>query len=201
MSKRIFNLLLAAALCGGTALAAQGRGQKPAHPQGQGRATVSQSGQKQGGGAQRGTTARRQQRIQVTQQQRKQLADCTQAGQMVRRQAGTMSRNGKGGPFDAAQARQQRDQLRSHTAEMLRQHERFMQSLGDAQRSQLQDRIRKMDQTRERLENCLQRIDREVDNPNPDPKRIRKEARLMKKETRKFQKQTGELDSRLVVQP
>lgn len=194
-------LLLTAAVASGAGWAAQGRGQGPSNPQGKGRPASMEQGRQRQGGSQRGPAQRQRERIQVSQQQRDRLMSCSQSAQQVRQRARQLSRAGKGGTFDVAQARQQRDQLRTHTNEMLREQDRFLQGLNEGQRRQLQDRILKMDQSRQRLQDCLQTIHRELEGENPNPKNVRKQAQRLEKESKRFEKHFRKLDGQLVVEP
>ena len=201
MLKKIIVLTLTAALFGGPVWAGQGRGQKQSNPQRKGPMATGQRGGQQQGGYSRGAGTQERKRVHVSRQQRDQLRNCTQSGEQVRRQARDMTQVGKGGRFDAPAARRQRDQLRTHVDQMLGQQGRFMQNLDAGQRNQLRDWSQKMDLTRNRLQTHFQALDEELGKENPNPETVRRRARNLEKELKKFEKDNRKLGEQLTVEP
>jgi len=170
--------------------------------QGQRPTTVGQpqGGQQgQGQGQQQGTRDQQRQRIHATDQQRGQYNTCTQSAVRVRTQARDMAKAAKGGGVNNEQFRQEHAQLRNEIQTMQQEHDRFAQGLSEDQRASLQDRIRKMDQARDRVHTQSQQMDQEMTQANPDAKRIATQAREMEKAMKEWQKQYRGLGSEIGV--
>jgi hypothetical protein len=78
---------------------------------------------------------------------------------------------------------------------MQQEHDRFMQGLSDEQRAVLQDRIRKMDQARDRIHMQSQEMVQEMSQASPDRQRIATQAREMERAIKDWQKQYRGLGS------
>jgi len=78
---------------------------------------------------------------------------------------------------------------------MQQEHDRFMNGLSDEQRAGMQDRIRSMDRSRDRLNNRLQQLDGELAKAEPDRKRIREHATELDKAMKEWQKQYRNMGS------
>ena len=84
---------------------------------------------------------------------------------------------------------------------MQQEHNRLMQGLRDGQREALQERVRKMDQTRERVNTRFAAIDQELNQPNPDCKRIAQHARKMDRAVKEWQKQHRKMGLEMGINP
>ena len=166
--------------------------------QGQRSATMGQprGGQQgQGQGQQQGARDRQRQRIHATDQQGDQYRASTQACDRVRTQARVMAKAAKGGGVNNPEFRQQHAQLRKEVQTMQQEQDRFMQGLSDEQRAVLQDRIRKMDQARDRIHMQSQEMDQEMSQASPNRQRIATQAREMERAMKDWQKQYRGLGS------
>jgi len=170
--------------------------------QGQGPTTTGQQrGAQQGqGGAQMGTRDQQRQRIHATDQQQDQYRTSTQAADRVRTQARDMAKAAKGGGVNNEEFRQQHTQLRNEIQTMQQEHDRFAQGLSEDQRASLQDRIRRMDQARDRVHTQSQQMDQEMTQANPDGKRVATQAREMEKAMNEWQKQYRNVASDLSIE-
>ncbi len=210
MNKRAVTFAAALLLAAAPVVVAQGHGQggggqrqrPPSGQQGQ-RPDMSQRGgqQGQGQGQQQGTRDQQRQRIHATDQQRGQYENCTQSADRVRTQARKMADAAKGGGANNAEFRQQHQQLRQEIRTMQQENDRFMNGLSDEQRAGMQDRIRNMDQARDRVNNRMQQLDDELAKPEPDRKRIREHATEMDKAMKEWQKQYRNMGSDMSIQP
>jgi len=169
--------------------------------QGQGPATTGQQwgGQQEQVGAQMGTRDQQRQRIHATDQQQDQYRTSTQASDRVRTQARDMAKAAKGGGVNNEQFRQQHAQLRNEIQTMQQEHDRFAQGLSDEQRAAVQDRIRRMDQARDRVHTQSQQMDQEMSQANPDAQRIATQAREMGKAMKDWQKQYRGMGSEIGI--
>jgi len=70
-----------------------------------------------------------------------------------------------------------------------------MQGLSEEQRAALQDRIRKMDQARDRSHTQSQQMDQEMSQAKPDAQRIGAQAREMERVAKDWRKQYRSLGS------
>ncbi|HSK78880.1 MAG TPA: hypothetical protein VLQ45_20665 [Thermoanaerobaculia bacterium] len=125
-------------------------------------------------------------------QQRQRVRDCELAADQVRSQARTMARDARRG-FDPAQAVRERDQLHRNVETMLQRHEQVLQGLTAPQRDRLRDRIRPLDQSRDRLRICLRELDEELAQPDPDDNRFRGRVRDVENAARDWQAHYREL--------
>jgi chromosome segregation ATPase len=112
-----------------------------------------------------------------------------------------MAEAAKGGGANNPEFREQHQRLREEIRTMQQEHDRFMQALSEEQRAAMQDRIRKMDQARERLHTQLQGMDQELNQANPDPKRLETQTREMERATREWQKQYRSMGSDMGISP
>lgn len=168
--------------------AGQGRQQRPTTGQRQGQTT---SG--------RGTMDR--QRIRATDQQRDQLRDCTQTADRIREQARDMDRLTRSKTFEAAKARQQRDQIREQLRTMEQQHQQLMNGMSQEQQAALRNRVERMSQIRERVNNQLGRLNEELAKPDPNGKQVRKTAQQLEKEMNRWKSQYRSMESEMGVKP
>lgn len=169
--------------------------------QGQGPTTTGQprGGQQGQVGAQTGTRDQQRQRIHATDQQQDQYRTSTQAADRVRTQARDMAKAAKSGGANNEQFRQQHAQLRNDIQTMQQEHDRFAQGLSEEQRVAVQDRIRRMDQARDRIHTQSQQMDQEMSQANPDAQRIATRAREMEKAMKEWQKQYRSLGSEISI--
>lgn len=170
-----------------------GQGQRPTTT---GRPQGGQQGQV---GAQTGTRDQQRQRIHATDQQGNQYRTSTQAADRVRTQARDMAKAAKGGGVKNEEFRQQHAQLRNDIQTMQQDHDRFAQGLSEEQRAAVQDRIRRMDQARDRLHTQSQQMDQEMSRANPDAQHIATQAREMEKAMKEWQKQYRSLGSEIGI--
>jgi TRAP-type C4-dicarboxylate transport system substrate-binding protein len=82
---------------------------------------------------------------------------------------------------------------------MQQEHDRFAQGLSEEQRAALQDRIRKMDQARDRVHTQSQQMDQEMSQANPNAQRVATQAREMEKAVKEWQKQYRSLGSEIGI--
>lgn len=198
MKSRTLALAAILALSIAPALWAQGRGG------GQGRGGQQegrpQSGQQRGGQqGQRGehprTHEHQRKRMHTTEQQRRQYHTCTRSAERVRTQAREMAQAARGGGFNKQEFRQQHQQLQNAIQNMQEEHNRFVQGLTEEQKGDMQERIRKMEQSRERVREHLQQMDQELEQDNPNRKHIAEHAREMEKAVKEWQKQYRHMGS------
>jgi predicted transcriptional regulator len=156
------------------------------------RAHQGQTGQRQGqqgswgqqGQQQRGTRGNagdsERQRARINSQQKKQLGECSNAADGVRKQAQKMSRT-SGNQFNATESRQQFNQMQEQVRTMEQQHKRLMEGLDGAQQSGYQKQVKNMDRLHTQLNNQMQQMNSELAPANPDPLKVREQARLMER--------------------
>jgi uncharacterized protein (DUF3084 family) len=82
---------------------------------------------------------------------------------------------------------------------MQQEHDRFAQGLSEEQRAAVQDRIRKMDQARDRVHTQSQQMDQEMSQANPNAQRVATQAREMEKAVKEWQKQYRSLGSEIGI--
>ncbi len=174
-----------------------GKGQGGSRGQGQGQGTGMGQGSGQGGGqygTQAGDAQKQQKRTRITSEQRNQIRNCDQTADGVRKQARKMSQAG-GEKFNAGEAKQQQAKIREGVRAMEQEHERLMNGLDPAQQQALQERIRNMNQHREKINMELRNMDRELGAPNPDAKRVAERAQEMERVMNNWRKEYKALSS------
>lgn len=215
MGKKAVLFAAALVLAAAPILVAQGRGgQGGGGPQSgmgqQGQPGMGQQGQQpgmgqsgspqdMGQGQQQANRDQQRQRIHATDQQRNQYNTCTQSADRVRTHARTMADAARGGGANNQEVRQQQQQLRNEIRTMQQENQRFMKGLSDEQRAEMQDRIRSMDRSRDRLNTCLQQMDDELAKAEPDRKRIREHATELDKAMKEWQKRYRNLGSEMGI--
>lgn len=187
-------LVAAAMLFASPAIATQGR---PGGA-GQGRQRPT-AGQKQGK-MRTGSTMDRQ-RIRANNQQRDQLRTCTQTADRIRQQARDMDRLARSKTFDAAKARQQRDEIRNHVRTMEQEHQQLMNGMTQEQQTALRIRTERMNRIRERVNNQLGRLDEELAKPDPNRKQVAKTAQQISKEMNQWKSQYRAMEHEMGVEP
>jgi chromosome segregation ATPase len=160
-------------------------------------------GKTQLGGAQRGAgSGDRDQirqhdrdRIQATDSQRDQVRDCIGSADRTRTQARDMQKLAKSGKFNQQTAMQQRDRLQGELRNMDQNHERLMQGFSPEQRVSAQERIRAMEQARERANTRLREMNRELAQANPDRNHLQQQARDMEESMQRWRNQYQQMAS------
>lgn len=197
---RRFLLVGAALLLASPALAFQGRpGGSQGSQGGQGRQQPRSGQQKGQMSSSRG--AANHQRIRASDQQRDQLRDCTQTAARIRQQARDMEQLTRSKTFDAARARQQRDQMREQFRTMEQEHQRLINSMSQDQRNTLHNRLKEMDQIRQRVNSQFGQLDMELALTGPSAKEVRSRAEKISKEMNRWKSQYRAMESEMGVHP
>jgi len=129
-----------------------------------------------------------------------QVRACDRSAQEVRNRARRLAAGTSGSSFDADRTRREWDQLRERVRFMQQEHERLMQGLSDEQRQALQERIRTMNELRERALAEMQSIDQELSRPRPDGRQLAERTRAMERAARELQQQYQAMRARMVEQ-
>jgi hypothetical protein len=200
----LLTILFSAALT--LAATAQGRGQGsggggqrggPATPSGQrGPSGTGQPVGKTGSGQQQ----TKQERIRATEQQRNHIQACEQSGNRVSERARAVAEAAKGGGVDSAEFRRLHEQLQQEIRTMQQDRDRLMNGLSQEQQTELQARIRKTDQARDRVNERLRSLDMEMAKADLDQKRIRSFAQDLEKATKEYQKRLRETAEEMGVE-
>lgn len=140
-------------------------------------------------------------RIHATDQQRDQYRTCTQAAERVRTQSRDMRRQAGAKSFDPVQARRQQVRLREQVRLMDQEHERLMQSLGGEQRAAAQKRVADMNQIRGQMRTHMEAIEAELDKPDPDGKRLSRQAGQMETAMNQWREQHRAMASEIGMEP
>lgn len=90
--------------------------------------------------------------------------------------------------------------MRNEIRTMQQEHDRFMQRLSDDERAAMQDRVRKMDQARDRVNLSIQAMNEGFKQVNPDQQHIAKQARKIEKAMKEWQKQYHKMGSDMEIE-
>ena len=174
------TVLISIFLLAATVGFAQGRGGRQGQRgQGQGSMQGQRQGQQQSqGGMQTGRGDIDQKRINATKQQRDQINTCSKQADDIRKQARKMAQTSEK-KFNANEARQQSNQIRNQTKAMEQEHERLINSLDANQRNAWQEHVQNMNHSHQKVRSQLQRLESELNGPNPDAARVAERAREM----------------------
>lgn len=139
-------------------------------------------------------------RIHATSQQQEQLRTCDQSADRLRQRARDMAKTASRTRFDANQARQQGQRLREQLQVMDREHERLMNGLSDDQKAAMQERIRQMTETRERVHSRIRELDQEL-NGQLNRERVADCARRTEQATKEWQEHFRHMKREMGNQP
>jgi hypothetical protein len=157
------------------------------------------SGQGQRVGSQAGKSDRIRDRIHLTTEQRDRFRDTRQAADRLRDQSRALRQMTDRRSFRPDDARLQRDRVRDQVHAALQEHDRMMQGFSEGDRRLLQDRSRELDRSRQRMETCLENLDRQLGNADPDRRRVATEARELHRATGEWQKQQRKMGEELGI--
>lgn len=132
--------------------------------------------------------------------QKQQYSTARASSGQARNMAKTMRQAAKRGSFNPDQARQQHAQLQEQVRNMQQDHVRLMQGMTTDQATALRARTEEMNRIQERLNNNLQSMHNELQQPSPDRNRVAEYARAMEKDTARWQEQHRNMASTLGLQ-
>ena len=179
--------------------AAQGPGQGGAG-QGKGRSNApTDSGPKaapgnQGGGQNQGPGG---QQVRNTKQQRAQLKICNDTCLQVRKQARDMIRASTQPGFGADQAQALRAQLQTRFQTMVREHQRFQQTLTDEQKASLQTQLKEQTLNSGQIQDGLTALDAALSEPTLNQALIQKHCEAIEKAATQYLKQARSIEGKI----
>jgi hypothetical protein len=138
------------------------------------------------------------QQIRADSQQQQQLRNCEQTMQQVRTQMREMSRN-SGQQIGYQQAARWREQLRNQMQTMTQQQEELRANLTDQQKAAVQDRLQKLQQDRDRLQQMSDSLDLALQAEELDGNQVREQSKQIDKVAKQMRTQQHELNSELGV--
>jgi hypothetical protein len=115
--------------------------------------------------------------------------DCTGATDRVRRRARDMAEAAGRSGFGPAQAGVHRQRLLREFQNLEREHGRYLENLGPAERTRLQDRLREVERLRLSARERLRLMDVECARAQPDRVRLREHARELESEMERWRDQ------------
>jgi len=139
------------------------------------------------------------QHIQANVQQREQARICMQLADSACLQAQNMVQATKGRNFDIDNAKWERDRLHNSKQLMQEEHNRFMQGLTSDQKAQMQERISNMIQEQNRLTECINTINKEFENPDPNRERIAQQAKEIERAMNNWRNQYQIINSNMEI--
>jgi len=152
-----------------------------------------QQGQHQGN-IQTGRDQVDRQHTRINSQQRKQVRDCSNIADGIRKQAQNMTQSSRNN-FNAGETRQQLEQVQERLQTMNKEHERLMQGLDAGQQQGFQEQIQGMNRLRRQLNSQLQQMNSELGPANPDAKKVSEQAREFERTMAELKKQYNTLAS------
>ncbi len=139
-------------------------------------------------------------RLHATSAQKQQYNVAKSTTTQSRNMAKEMRKNAQGNGFNSAKARQQHLQLQQQVQTMQQEHARLMQGMTGEQASAVRTRTEEMNRIQERLNTRLQSMQNELQNQNPDRKRVAEHARAMENDMVRWQEQHRNMASTLGLQ-
>lgn len=134
-------------------------------------------------------------RIRATNRQQDRLRTCLNSAERIRVRIRNMEQATQGKTFNLDAVRQQREQLRNEIRSMVEEHNRFMQGLNAEQRAGIRERIVNIEKERERLTSRFQQMTQEIDQSDPDQKRIARQTREMENAMNNWRKEYQHIGS------
>lgn len=136
-------------------------------------------------------------RIRATEQQRNQIRNLTQSAERIHARAKELKRISKSSRYSTGEVRRLHEELRSETRGLGRECDLFREDLSEEQHTQIQDRLRTIDRSREQMESHLREMKRELAREAPEQQLIAKQARESLSATKEWQKQYRKLRSEM----
>ena len=156
-----------------------------------------QGGGSGGGQGGSGQTWRTQARIHATSAQRGQFQAACAAGTQARQQVRSMVKSQEGTGANPGQARAQRDQLADSVRTIDEDHRRLVVSLDAQQRYALQDRVRETNRLVGEVDERHRVLDRALADPASDSREISERAKHLDRAMKDWQKQYRKLGSEM----
>ncbi len=204
-SNRHLSLLLTLSLAAGFLIAeagARGTGnavgqQRPAAGQRTGQSVP----RGQGTPSRTRQTQMQRSRTQVTDQQRSQYRICNQSLEKLRDRSRDMAEATAAPSINTETVSRNQNQIREHFRSLEQYRAELYQGLSQQQRKNAQQRMRQLDQLRDRIQRHLNAIDQTIGAPNLDKHRLVEEARLTERATRAYQLHFHELGDEIGMIP
>lgn len=124
---------------------------------------------------------------QLTDQQRTQINDCQSTTNRMLVQIREMAELTSGQALQAGRLEKSRLTLRNEFQQLEGAQANFVSGLTSRDRDQLRDRLHDMDRDRDRLRTCLQDLENQLAQPNPDPTRLRQNIKDMEQAMERWQ--------------
>jgi chromosome segregation ATPase len=192
--KRTVFFLLVVVLTGSLVVFAQMRG---GGGQRGGGMSGRQGGGMQGGGPQMSGPQHPSDPHHGQRQQQSRTRECEQWCTKAREEARHLERYCEASRFDPETARQLGRQLGERLQVMEEHHAALRQRLSAAEREQQQNRLRAMEESQQRWRGALAEVERELGKETPSREAVRRHARSLNKELKKFQKEMHALEDSL----
>lgn len=123
------------------------------------------------------------------------LHDCQRACEKAREEARQLQRYADRTRFEPETAQQLGRQLRQHLEVMDREHGRMLgERLSATEREQHRDRLEMMTQCQQRWQEALEGVEKELAKPAPNREELRRRARTIEKEIKKYEKELHRLE-------
>ena len=133
-----------------------------------------------------------QDRTRINSEQRKQIRDCSNLADGIRKQAQNMAQTSRQN-LDTGEARKQLAQIQKRFQTMEKEHERLMQGLDTGQQQGFQEQIKNMNQLRSQVNNQLQQMNSDLAAAEPDRQKVSEKAREMERTMNELKNQYNTL--------
>jgi chromosome segregation ATPase len=131
----------------------------------------------------------RQEQVRASEEQRRQLQAGSECASRAITQAREMERVLKGAGPSLGEARRQQDRVREEVRTLAQEQQRLEAGMSPEQRSGLQDRLRRLEQERLRVEEHVRALDGGLAAPAPDPRQIAAHSRDLERSLKRWQKE------------
>ncbi|MGD8330383.1 MAG: hypothetical protein PVJ49_13195 [Acidobacteriota bacterium] len=196
-SRKIIALAGALALLAVPVAAQQGqRGQSGQRGQQSQRGSMNTMGQRMS----QQMTVQQRQTIRANQQQSKGVRACTGIAAGVQARARELAgRAGSGGGFNGTRARSEGAGMSEQVQKMLRQHDQLIEGMNGQQLYWLQDQVRDLDHTRDRIRDRLQELSSALGVADPEPARVVQYSDELAQEMEQWQAQYHQMGTDMGV--
>lgn len=135
-----------------------------------------------------------QEQNRLTVRQRAQLIECQGRMELMQNRTREMARLSTGSALQAGELERHRLNVRNEFRQLEDDQDQFAAGLNTRDRDRLKDRLHDMDRERDRISTCLQDIDSELRQSNPDPVHLRDRIQDMEQAMERWKEQSTQIE-------
>lgn len=151
------------------------------------------SGDRGGRDAQSKNLQKNQEQNRFTVQQRTRIRDCRNTAERMQVRIREMTNLASGQTLQAPKLERTRLTLHNEFQQLEKNQSQFSAGLNSQDRDRLRNQLQDMDRSRDRMRTCIQNMESELAQPNPDLPQLRRNIREMEQTMKRWQEQYTQL--------